>query len=428
MSDMIYNFIDFIFTIIDFMIFFRLLTNKLTSNLSKKKQIFLYFVAYIFEFFAETSSKILSGIPLKIPFWLLFTLTLIIIYKNNLFQKIYWIISVFFSIVVSEIIAMPIALLLTHSTINNVARSSNTQILGLALSRLFVFIIIELLIHFNQKISLDFAKNFFVIIFVDVIYTLTISSFFYFDSIYLTTNTAIALSVFVIFLISFLALYLLRKITQKSEEIMLTNLKMQQIEMEHKQNEDMAIVVNDLRSLRHDMNNHMSVLQGLLSMQEYDDAKNYLSTITEELVVANSFIFTDNKVLSVMLNNKISKAHQLGITFDTELLTSSTPFSDSDLCAVVGNILENAIEASSKHEDPYIHFMMKKTDKQFVIECQNNYVVAPVFEKGNLVTTKSDKSYHGIGTKTIRSIVDSYHGITTFTVDDLFCVKIVVPT
>ena len=209
---------------------------------------------------------------------------------------------------------------------------------------------------------------------------------------------------------------------------MLTNLKMQQIEMEHKQNEDMAIVVNDLRSLRHDMNNHMSVLQGLLSMQEYDDAKNYLSTITEELAVANSFIFTDNKVLSVMLNNKISKAHQLGITFDTELLTSATPFSDSDLCAVVGNILENAIEASSKHEDPYIHFMMKKTDKQFVIECQNNYVVAPVFEKGNLVTTKSDKSYHGIGTKTIRSIVDSYHGITTFTVDDLFCVKIVVPT
>lgn len=74
MSDMIYNFIDFIFTIIDFMIFFHLLTNKLTSNLSKKKQIFLYFVAYIFEFFAETSSKILSGIPLKIPFWLLFTL------------------------------------------------------------------------------------------------------------------------------------------------------------------------------------------------------------------------------------------------------------------------------------------------------------------------------------------------------------------
>ena len=162
-------------------------------------------------------------------------------------------------------------------------------------------------------------------------------------------------------------------------------------------------------------------------MQEYDDAKNYLSTITEELAVANSFIFTDNKVLSVMLNNKISKAHQFGITFDTELLTSTTPFSDSDLCAVVGNILENAFEASSKHKDPYIHFMIKKTDNQFVIECQNNYVVAPVFEKGNLVTTKSDKSYHGIGTKTIRFIVDSYHGITTFTVDNLFYAKIVVP-
>lgn len=57
MSDMIYNFIDFIFTIINFMIFFRLLTNKLTSNLSKKKQIFLYFVAYIFEFLLKLHQK-----------------------------------------------------------------------------------------------------------------------------------------------------------------------------------------------------------------------------------------------------------------------------------------------------------------------------------------------------------------------------------
>ena len=428
MSELLCTIISFLSTIVDILAYYWLLSNKLNCRLSKKLRVIAYFIAYLFMFLAGISSNIFSGFPVKFIFLLLFFMSLLLIYNDNLYKKLIWIISTFFTITVCEIIAMPIALFITKSNLNRVTESSNTQILGLILSRLLLFIVISGMIRFPQKLSKDLIKDFFIIIFVDVVYTITISCFFYFDNLYLTTNTAIALSVFVIFLISFLALYLLRKITKKSEEIMLTNLKMQQIEMEHKQNEDMAIVVNDLRSLRHDMNNHMSVLQGLLSMQEYDDAKNYLSTITEELVVANSFIFTDNKVLSVMLNNKISKAHQLGITFDTELLTSSTPFSDSDLCAVVGNILENAIEASSKHEDPYIHFMMKKTDKQFVIECQNNYVVAPVFEKGNLVTTKSDKSYHGIGTKNIRSIVDSYHGITTFTADDLFCVKIVVPT
>ena len=386
MLDLFYTFISYFFNIVDFLAYYVLLSHKLTSRFSKKTQLIAYCITYLLWFSAELSTKIFPNIPLKLLFLLLFFFALLTLYKDNLYKKVLWIICTFFIIFLGEIITIPIALLITGST-----------------------------------------KEYFSIILVDVLYTLSISTFFYFNNLYLSTDIAITLSIFVMLLISCLALYLLKKITKKSEEIMLTNLKMQQIEMEHKQNEDMTIVVNDLRSLRHDMNNHMSVLQGLLAMQEYDDAKNYLSTITEELAVANSFIFTDNKVLSVMLNNKISKAHQFGITFDTELLTSTTPFSDSDLCAVVGNILENAFEASSKHKDPYIHFMIKKTDNQFVIECQNNYVVAPVFEKGNLVTTKSDKSYHGIGTKTIRSIVDSYHGITTFTVDDLFCVKIVIP-
>lgn len=427
MSETSYTFISYLIYIVDIFSYYHLLNSKLTPRFSKRIQHLIYFIAYCFMLLIEVAPTLFPEFPSKILFVLLFFFILLISYRDAFFPRLLWIFSVCFSIFICEIVGISLTLLITKSKLEAVTIGSYPQMLALIFSRVILVIIVELLVHNSQKLSKDFTKDFFIIILVDVIYAITISCFFYFDNLYLTTNTAIALSVFVIFLISFLALYLLRKITKKSEEIMLTNLKMQQIEMEHKQNEDMAIVVNDLRSLRHDMNNHMSVLQGLLSMQEYDDAKNYLSTITEELAVANSFIFTDNKVLSVMLNNKISKAHQLGITFDTELLTSATPFSDNDLCAVVGNILENAIEASSKHEDPYIHFIMKKTDKQFVIECQNNYVVAPVFEKGNLVTTKSDKSYHGIGTKNIRSIVDSYHGITTFTADDLFCVKIVVP-
>ena len=427
MLDLFYTFISYFFNIVDFLAYYVLLSHKLTSRFSKKTQLIAYCITYLLWFSAELSTKIFPNIPLKLLFLLLFFFALLTLYKDNLYKKVLWIICTFFIIFLGEIITIPIALLITGSSLQNIAENSGTQVLGLILSRLLIFLIIFFLIRSSKRISNYFTKEYFSIILVDVLYTLSISTFFYFNNLYLSTDIAITLSIFVMLLISCLALYLLKKITKKSEEIMLTNLKMQQTEMEHKQNEDMTIVVNDLRSLRHDMNNHMSVLQGLLAMQEYDDAKNYLSTITEELAVANSFIFTDNKVLSVMLNNKISKAHQFGITFDTELLTSTTPFSDSDLCAVVGNILENAFEASSKHKDPYIHFMIKKTDNQFVIECQNNYVVAPVFEKGNLVTTKSDKSYHGIGTKTIRSIVDSYHGITTFTVDDLFCVKIVIP-
>jgi len=427
MSTSEYILFSLLLSLIDILIFYRLLNNKLEYRFTPHTRIIAYIVSYILMLLTSNAADFFPGIPLKLVFLLLFFVSLFIIYKDSIFKRILWITVTYFSTIVCELITLPFVLICSKTNFNNLTNNLNIQIIGTLCARLFLIIIIELLIRTKKKMFSEFSKDFFSILLVDAIYASIIFSLFYYNNVYLTTDVAISLSVFAIFIISALALYLLRKITNKSDEIMMTNLKMQQIEMEHKQNQDMAIVVDDLRALRHDMNNHMSVLQGLLTMHAYDDAQSYLSNITEELSVANSFIFTDNKVLSVMLNNKISKARQLGITFDTELLTSITPFSDSDLCAVVGNILENAIEASSKHINPYILFSMKKLNENLIIECENNYTVAPIFEKGNLITTKSDKAYHGIGTKTIRSVVDEYHGTTEFAVNDMFLIKVVVP-
>lgn len=206
-----------------------------------------------------------------------------------------------------------------------------------------------------------------------------------------------------------------------------TTLKLQQAEMEHKLASDMTSVVEHLRSLRHDMNNHMSILQGLLSVGAYDDMAAYLNSLTQELSVANNFYFPENKVLSVLLNSKISKSTQLGIKFETEILTSETPFSERDLCAVIGNVLENAIEASSKHSQPSIYFKMYQDKKQLHIQCDNTFTTAPVFEDGRLLTTKEDKTAHGIGTQNICSIVEAYQGTSRFTVDERFHVVICIP-
>lgn len=427
MSTLLLNFFTILFSFIDIYIYYRLLNNKLTYRFPRCTLIPTFAISYVLIILSMNASEWFPNLPLKLPFTLLFFISLFVIYNDILYKRIFWIIITFFSTYICELIILPFVLLLTNTNFANMTANPTIQIWGLLFSRLLLLIVVEFLIRTKKKLFDGFMKDFFLIVLVDAIYALVIYSLFYFENIYMTTDLAIALSVFVMFIISILSLYLLRKITKKSDEIMTTNLKLQQIEMEHKQNQDMAIIVEDLRALRHDMNNHMSILQGLLTLEEYDDAKAYLSTITEELTIANSFIFPDNKVLSVLLNNKISKTRQLGITFEPELLTATTPFSDSDLCALVGNILENAIEASVQHEHPYIFFSMKKANHQLLIQCDNTFTVPPVFEKGNLVTTKSDKAYHGIGTKTIRSIVEAYHGTTKFTVDDLFHVTISIP-
>lgn len=427
MSATFYYFLTIIFPFIDVFIYYRLLNNKLTYRFSRHTLIPAYFVCYIFYILCSGVSDWFPNLPLKLPLMLIFFISMFLMYNDTFYKRILWIVVTFFALTVCELITLPFILLVTNTSIMSFSANLQFQVIGTLFSRLILLFVIEVLIRTKKKFINDFTKDFFIIILVDVIYAIIICNLFYTNNVHLSIDTAIALSLIVMAIISILTLYLLRKITKKSDEIMTTNLKLQQIEMEHKQNQDMAIIVEDLRALRHDMNNHMSILQGLLSMEEYDDAKAYLSTITEELTLANSFIFTDNKVLSVLLNNKISKARQLGITFEPELLTSTTPLSDSDLCAVVGNILENAIEAAAQHENPYIYFSMKKANHQLLIQCDNTFSIPPVFEKGHLVTTKSDKAYHGIGTKTICSVVEAYHGTTEFNVDELFHVSVSIP-
>ena len=156
MSELLCTIISFLSTIVDILAYYWLLSNKLNCRLSKKLRIIAYFIAYLFMFLAGISSNIFPGFPVNF-------MSLLLIYNDNLYKKLIWIISTFFTITVCEIIAMPIALFITKSNLNRVTESSNTQILGLILSRLLLFIVISGMIRFPQKLSKDLIKDFIII-------------------------------------------------------------------------------------------------------------------------------------------------------------------------------------------------------------------------------------------------------------------------
>lgn len=416
------------FGFVDITVLYRLYIYKLGYRFSKKSHPISYLATSLLYFLVLYSSNIFPDIPIKMVFFFMLSACIYVITKGTPFKKIFWIITGFFITIIAEVITLPIVMLFTKQTdMAIVINTPATHITVLFASRLLIVVVIELLLRSTKRLYSGLIKDFFLIVLVDVIYALLVTSLFYIESKFITAESAIILSLFAVMLISALSLLLLRKIAKKSDEIIVTNLKLQQMEMEHKQNQDMTHIVESLRSLRHDMNNHMSVLHGLLSMGEIADAQSYLESISKDLEVANTFFFTENKILSVLLNNKISKANALGIHLEIELLTNTTPFADDELCAVLGNILENAIEANTEHENPHIFFSMKKSDRKLLIQCDNTYTKAPIFENGQLITSKTDKSYHGIGTQNIRSIVDRHHGTILFSTDELFHVDIAIP-
>ena len=165
MLDLFYIFISYFFNIVDFLAYYVLLSHKLTSRFSKRVQLIAYCITYLLWFSAELSTKIFPNIPLKLLFLILFFFALLILYKDNLYKKVLWIICTFFIIFLGEIITIPIALLITGSSLQNIAENSVTQVLGLILSRLLIFLIIFFLIRSSKRISNYFTKEYFVIIF-----------------------------------------------------------------------------------------------------------------------------------------------------------------------------------------------------------------------------------------------------------------------
>ena len=117
----------------------------------------------------------------------------------------------------------------------------------------------------------------------------------------------------------------------------------------------------------------------------------------------------------------------MNITFDSEQLTNSFPLSDYDLCSLIGNILDNAIEASKDADNPYISFSIKKEGNCCIIQCNNTFLNPPKIINNRFQTTKHNKKTHGIGTQIIKSIAYNNNGTAVFNIDTLFCVTVSIP-
>lgn len=418
------------FGFFDVFAYYHILMNKLTYRFKHHTRFYFFVAIYLLYYSAVVVSELIPHIPLKLPILFATYFLMLIAFEEKLIKRVFWIITTVLIIIVSELITLPTCMIILHSSLEELLATPFSYCLINICSRALLLLLSQLITRSkraNIQILNSFSRELLLIILIDVVFALLISCLFYYGNMFITPDTAIGFSLLVVLVISILAIYILFKVAKKSEEVMTTNLKLQQIEMENKLNQDISHLVESLRSLRHDMNNHLGILQGLLSMKEYKEAAEYLTSITEELKVANNFIVIDNRVLSVLINNKLTKAAELNIPFETEIQTNNFPLDDKDLCALVGNILENALEATAHHTEPYIFFSMKTQNNQLLITCDNTYSIHPIMENGNFITIKENKSYHGIGTKTIKSITDSYHGSITFSVDDQFHVRISIP-
>lgn len=180
--------------------------------------------------------------------------------------------------------------------------------------------------------------------------------------------------------------------------------------MEHSYGEIRDIYM-DMRGWRHDYHNHMQVMKAQLSMGNYNGMEAYLDKLEKELDKVDTLVKSGNLMADAILNSKLTLArrHEIPINCKAKL-PEQISVEDVDLCVILGNLLDNAIEACEQVEEGsrFLRIYLSVNKGQFYLSIQNSAKEEPDFEERNYISKK--RGNHGLGMKRVKAAVDKYHG------------------
>jgi sensor histidine kinase regulating citrate/malate metabolism len=185
-----------------------------------------------------------------------------------------------------------------------------------------------------------------------------------------------------------------------------------------------------IRGWRHDYRNHIQAMKAYAASGDLNAIKNYLDLLDEDLTTVDTVIKTGNPMTDAILNSKISLAKSKGIAVVADAhIPVKLKSSEIDLCCIIGNLFDNAIEATESlpEEKRVIRVYMDMKNTQLYISF-TNFTAGKKLKKtgGRFKTTKGDG--HGFGLVRIDAIVERLDGyISRNSEDGAFTTEILLP-
>ena len=129
-----------------------------------------------------------------------------------------------------------------------------------------------------------------------------------------------------------------------------------------------------VRGWRHDYHNHIQALQASMALEKYDEVNAYLRQLNDDLTTVDTTIKTGRIMVDAILNGKLNIAAQNEIPVNAKArIPEGTPVADVDLCVIIGNLLDNAVEENKKlpRENRFIRVYIGQKNTQFYLAFTN---------------------------------------------------------
>ena len=371
-----------------------------------------------------------EGIGIIISILIIYIYSLINL-KGTFMQKMFWSIFVMLLIMGITIVVLSIeGCIIGKGYLNLVIQKDLYRFVGVVIIQIVLFYFTRFMIKRTKKDSTYSLKwnEWFVLLIIPVISIFTMS---FVSLIIINIEEQLSPMQHIFSILSILGIlmtnslvYVLYVNMQKDHAKQLEYSILQQaFKSQEKSVEETKILYQSVRSIRHDLKQHFQVALTMLHSGKINEAVDYMEKYNDTVLdgISNK-VFCDNDVVNYIINSKSKICSDRHIKIYIYIANEIPEFSDLDLCVLLGNALDNAIEGVSGDGNNEIYLELRNVDNFFVISVKNTITNSVLEYNPNLISTKNEKEVHGLGILSMKEVVQKYNGsIEFYESDNKFC-------
>ncbi len=360
------------------------------------------------------------------------------LFSGDIKEKIFFVTMFYFFLIFGDIIAVNIISKFIGKDVKDIiANQTWARILFSQISKLLLFIILRIIKNNYVERESDIPRYYWYwILFVYLISGINLLVIFNISLILNELNVEaqyltiiINMGSLLIVLITYYVFIKLNRFYRKSSNYKIIEIKNEMLRKEIKEKEN---IYEEVRKTHHDFKNHIICIEKLLEQGKLELVSEYINNLKEEKFQVYTWIKTGNDVVDAILNQKKSEGMKKNIDIDMKVvIPDDINIKPMDLCVILGNALDNGIEANEKIKDidkRNIKVRINPYKDYLFIEISNPTIFNPIDEYGQLKTTKDNKEKHGFGIKSMATVVEEYNGILNYEYDEgEFILSIMLP-
>lgn len=371
-----------------------------------------------------------EGIGIIISILIIYIYSLINL-KGTFMQKMFWSIFVMLLIMGITIVVLSIeGCIIGKGYLNLVIQKDLYRFVGVVVIQIVLFYLTRFMIKRTKKDSTYSLKwnEWFVLLIIPVISIFTMS---FVSLIIINIEEQLSPMQHIFSILSILGIlmtnslvYVLYVNMQKDHAKQLEYSILQQaFKSQEKSVEETKILYQSVRSIRHDLKQHFQVALTMLHSGKIDEAVDYMEKYNDTVLdgISNK-VFCDNDVVNYIINSKSKICSDRHIKIYIYIANEIPEFSDLDLCVLLGNALDNAIEGVPVDGNNEIYLELRNVDNFFMISVKNTITNSVLEYNPNLISTKNEKEVHGLAILSMKEVVQKYNGsIEFYESDNKFC-------